>query len=431
MVCPDCEKLVKLVEELRQRIAELEKRLALYENAHTPPSRRRFPERKHDEHGGPLGRPPGFEGSTRPIPKPDRVEVVHASSCPECSGSLGEPAGYRSVIVEEIPEPQPVQVVEYKLACYVCPHCGQGVTATHKDCPKEGVFGFRAMAQVALLKYAGRLPFRLVCEALKRDYGLEITPATVLAVNGRVANSLEGEYEAIRQRIRISPVVHADETGLRVGGVQYWIWIFVTDGQTLVVIRPSRAKKVLKEVLGDDFQGTIVCDGHKSYSNFTNNLQRCWAHLLREFKFASEKTKEATPIYRMLKRLYRKLTHALEGNPPNGERQRLSHNAELTLWRWLSKEWKEKPTIKAVGYLRNGMRHWLTFVTTPGMEPTNNRAERALREHVVIRKIIGALKNEKGTHNHEVITSVLTTMRQRQPDETKLRETLAQAIRGS
>lgn len=431
MVCADCEKLVKLVEELRQRIAALEKRLALYENPHTPPSRQRFSERKREESGGPLGRPPGFEGSTRPIPKPDRVEVVHASACTECGGLLGKPAGYQSVVVEEIPEPQPVQVVEYKLACYVCPHCGVGVNATHEDCPKEGVFGYRTMAQVALLKYAGRLPCKLVCQALERDYGLVMTPATVLAVNGRVANSLQGEYEAIKQRVRAALVVNVDETGFRVGGANYWAWIFVTNCETLVVIRPSRAKKILREVLGDEFAGTIVCDGLKSYSNFTDNIQRCWAHLLREFKFASEKTSEATPVYKMLARLYKRLARAVERDPPPSERQRLSRNATRTLWRWLQKEWKEKLTLKAAGYLRNGMRHWLTFVTTTGVEPTNNRAERALREHVIIRKIIGCLRNQKGVRNHEVITSVMTTMRQRHPNEEQTRELLTRAIRGS
>lgn len=428
----ECENCKPLIAELRELIAKLEARLALYENAHAPSSQKRFPERKEErESSGKLGRPPGFEGTTRYTPKPDRVEVVHASACTECGGLLGKPAGYQSIVVEEIPEPQPIQVVEYKLAYYKCPHCGQGVTATHEDCPKEGVFGYRAMAQVALLKYVGRLPCKLVCQALERDYGLVMTPATVLAVNGRVAGLLEGEYEAIKQRVRAAVLIYVDETGLSVGGCKYWVWIFVTGGETLVVIRPSRSKKVLREVLGDDFQGIIVCDGHKSYSNFTDNLQRCWAHLLREFKFASEKTGEAIPFHKALKRLYHKLTKALERNPPPSERQRLSHNATRTLWRWLSKEWREKPTLKAVGYLRNGMRHWLTFVTTPGVEPTNNRAERALREHVVIRKIIGCLRNQKGVHNHEVITSVITTMRQRQPSEEQARELLTQAIRGS
>lgn len=148
MTCPNCERLEKLVIELQKRIAQLEARLAVYENAHTPPSQKRFPERKtRDEGNGKPGRPTGFEGSTRPALKPDMVEVVHSSNCTHCGSALGEPASYTSIVVEEIPKPQPVIVTEFKLAQYVCPHCGQEMTATHPDCPSKGVFGYRAMAQ--------------------------------------------------------------------------------------------------------------------------------------------------------------------------------------------------------------------------------------------------------------------------------------------
>jgi len=341
------------------------------------------------------------------------------------------PVGFETRVIEEIPEPQPVIVTEFKLAQYDCACCGKRVTATHPDCPEKGVFGPRTLSQVALLKYHGRLPCKLVCAVLKRDFGLQITPATVLAVNGRVANALEGEYATILRRIRAAKVLYVDETSFSVNGVKYWLWAFVTPTETLVVIRCSRAKKVLREVLGSEFGGLIVCDGHKAYSNFANRIQRCWAHLLREAKHASEKTPEATPFYHALKRLFHKLTNALERNPSQSERRRLSHNALLTLRRWLKRKWVEKPTLKATGYLRNGMRCWLAFVTTPGVEPTNNRAERALREHVVLRKIIGALRSSNGIRQHEVIMTALASRRQQQYNETELREWLTQTLRRS
>jgi len=66
-----------------------------------------------------------------------------------------------------------------------------------------------------------------------------------------------------------------------------------------------------------------------------------------------------------------------------------------------------------VGKIRNGLHHWFTFVTDPDLEPTNNRAERALREHVVQRKIIGTLRNRKGMQIHETITTMLATWNQK------------------
>ena len=288
------------------------------------------------------------------------------------------------------------------------------------------------MAQIALLKYSGRLPCKLVCTALQRDYGLQITPATVLAVNSRVTRVLESDYAAIIERIRRARVLYIDETGFRVAGVKFWLWIFTTENETLVVIRQSREKKVLREVLGERFDGIIVCDGHKAYANYAQNIQRCWAHLLRQAEFASEKTAEAKPFYEALRALYWRLVYALEANPPMKERLRLWRNAMQVLNYWIFKKWVEKDTLKAVGYLRNGLKHWLTFVLVVGVEPTNNRAERALREHVVLRKIIGGLRSGGGVRSHEVITSVLATWRQSGAGGgVNLRERLTNALRES
>jgi len=310
---------------------------------------------------------------------------------------LGEPVKVESRIIEEIPEPQPITVTEFRLAHYDCPICGEHVVARHPECPAEGRFGPRTMAHITLLKYDDRLPHRKVCRTLKREFGLEVTPATVLDVTRRVSHALRDEYEAIKKRIRGSDVVYIDETSIRVSGARYWIWGFTTEKETLVVIRHSRGKNVLKEVLGKKFNGIIVCDGYRSYSNFTGNLQRCWAHILREARFVAEKEQEAEALCNGLHRLYDRLVYAMAEDPPPRERARLRRNALAALRYWLGKEYTSKRVVKFAAKVKTAMKHLLTFVLNPGVEPTNNRAERALREHVVIRKIIGTLRNEKGT----------------------------------
>lgn len=402
--------LTKRIAELEKRNAELDAKLARYENAHTPPSLgMKIP--RLENHGR-IGRPPGYKGSTRPVPEPERTVNVTAKECPHCHSPLGKPMRIESRIIEEIPEPMPVKVTEYRLAHYDCSKCGEHVVARHPDCPSEGIFGKRTLAHITLLKYDGRLPHRRVCETLQREFGLCVTPATVLDVTRRVSDALEGEYEAIKKRIRCASVVYIDETGMRVNGAKYWVWGFVTGSDILVVIRHSRGKNVLREVLGKSFKGIIVCDGHKAYPNFTKNLQRCWAHLLREAKFLAGKFSEAAPLSQALHKLYAKLTTALEGEPPPAERKRLWRNAYCTLRRWAEREYQEKKVKSFAAKMRNGLEHFLTFVVTPGVEPTNNRVERALREHVVMRKIIGTLRNEKGTRIHETVMSCLATWKQ-------------------
>ncbi len=167
--------------------------------------------------------------------------------------------------------------------------------------------------------------------------------------------------------------------------------------------------KVLIEVLTGKFTGIIVCDGWKSYAGFTRSLQRCWAHLLRESKDLAEKIEEAVPLHVALKKLYKELNDALENDPPPEVRRELWQMARATLKQLITKECVNEKVRKFIGKISNGFEYWFTFVIHPGVEPTNNRAERALREHVVLRKILGTLRNEKGTSIHERIMTMLAT----------------------
>jgi transposase len=88
--------------------------------------------------------------------------------------------------------------------------------------------------------------------------------------------------------------------------------------------------------------------------------------------------------------------------------------------RWATKSYETDEVRRFARKIRNGINHWFTFLTTPGVEPTNNRAERALREHVVQRKIIGTLRNQKGTFTHETITTLLATWKQQGLNPTEM-----------
>ena len=179
------------------------------------------------------------------------------------------------------------------------------------------------------------------------------------------------------------------------------------------MIRKSRGTNVLIEVLTRRFKGIIVCDGWKPYARFTKNLQRCWAHLLRESKDIAEKFEEAIPLHKALKELYDLLTKALENDPPPEVRMTLWELAQEALRHWISKEYSIEKVRKFIGKISNGFDYWFTFILNPGVDPTNNRAERALRPHVVLRKILGTLRNRKGTAIHELIMTVLATWGQR------------------
>jgi transposase len=411
--------LIELVEQLRNenellksKIRELEARLAQYENAHTPPSLRRGRNRKKDQDKNNKGKPGqkvGHKGVTRPYATPDRQVEITMDRCPDCGTDLGAPFRIDSKIVEEIPKPQPIIVTEYKIAHYRCPCCRKEVAAKDPSCPHEGKFGNNVIAQATLLKYEDRLPHRKIQYAMKRLFGLKISPAAIFELTRRAADAVRSEYDAILSKIRSAPILYVDETSIRVQGERHWIWTFTTPTESFFVIRKSRGMKVLIEVLTRRFKGIIVCDGWKPYSRFTNRIQRCWAHLLRESKDIAEKFEEAIPLHNALKELYEILTEALENDPPPEVRKTLWNLAREALRHWIMKVYSIEKVRKLIGKINNGFDYWFTFVINRGVEPTNNRAERALRPNVVLRKILGTLRNEKGTSIHERIMTTLAT----------------------
>jgi transposase len=410
------EQLRRENELLKAKIIELEARLAQYENAHTPPSLRRGRNRKKDQDKNDKGKPGqkiGHKGVTRPYAPPDRQVEVTMDRCPDCGSDLDAPFRIDSKIIEEIPEPQPVIVTEYKIAHYICSYCRKEVAAKDPGCPHEGKFGNNVIAQATLLKYEDRIPHRKIHDAMMRQFGLKISPATILDLTRRAADAVQSEYDAILNKIRGAPILYVDETSISVQGEKHWIWTFSTPLESFFVIRKSRGMKVLTEVLTRRFKGIIVCDGWKSYAGFTNRLQRCWAHLLRESKEIAEKFEEAIPLHKALKELYEILTNALESDPPPEVRRYLCHLAREALRNWTLKEYSVEKVRKFIGKINNGFEYWFTFIIHPRVEPTNNRAERALRPHVVLRKILGTLRNEKGTSIHERIMTTLATWGQK------------------
>lgn len=212
-------------------------------------------------------------------------------------------------------------------------------------------------------------------------------------------------------KIRLSECVYCDETSMRINGINFWIWIFVAKDAVLCVIRKSRSKKVVKEVLGD-YKGIVVCDGWKSYTQFGYTIQRCWAHLIRE---AGEV--ESKRLYELLCELFADAKSGLARSA-----------AEERLRKIISRRYKGEKSMKLVKKIRNGFNSWFTFLTYTFVEPTNNTAERALREHVVIRKIIGGLRSLQGAKTHEVIMSYLATWKLR---GLNLFDTLVGFLRGS
>lgn len=404
-ICENCkplfEELKKENEELKRRIEKLEKFLHAYENAHTPPSRRFFKPLAQNNNKQ-RGRPEGHEGTTRAYKKPDRTLEKKKKKCPNCNRKL-KFLFNESLTIEEIPEPQPVIVTEFIINHYECKEHGE-IVVKHEECPDSGRFGNNLLAQSAIMRFEERLPLRKIHDAFERQHHLDISPASIMNFTGRVSKALEAEYEGILAKIMNSKSVYVDETSLRIDGKNFWIWTFTTDDEKFYVIRDSRGKKVVKEILGN-YKGVVVRDGWKAYNNFGIATQRCWAHIKREAEQISDHCNEAKEFYENLMSLFTntKIKLLKVKNKPLLKRRSEDRLSEL-----LDNNNSCMKTMKIMQKIRNGFGDWFTFVIH-NVDPTNNRAEQSLREFVVIRKIIGGLRSLSGAKIYEIVMSCFAT----------------------
>jgi Transposase and inactivated derivatives len=412
-------------QQLREENKRLRAKLRWYEGPHTPPSKDQSDQEESssssdadedDEQprtdGGTPGRKPGHDPEWRAAPDPDREIDVTCDCCPECGEGFDESAGVSPRLVEELPDPQPPEVTQYNRHHYECYSCGAETVASHPDCPDEGQFGVNVIAQAALSRYDHRLPYRKIADRFEQLHGLELSGASAWHATERAARAGRCEYEQIRRRIQHADVVHIDETGIKRDGEQAWMWTFRTDEHTLYAVRESRGSDVPAEVLGEDFAGTVVCDGWTAYPAFTSNLQRCWAHILREAEDVADKYEDGEPIHRHLTQMYVGLQSWLETDPSLRERAQMHRSSQNGLKSLVRCSATDDPVATLLGKIKGGIDHWLTFIGEPAVSPTNNAAENALREPVVLRKIIGTLRNDRGMFVHETLLSLLATSRQ-------------------
>ncbi len=395
----------ELILKQQLRIEELERRLLAYENAHTPPSQqRKYP--KRESSGNQVGAPIGHEGATRPIPEPNRFKKLELKKCPDCGKLLGRPRSIHKKIIEDIPQVQPLLITQFTIPHYFCNHCNKEIIPSDPELPDEGIFGPNLQAQIALMKYEDRLPLAKIAKTLNRQYGLQLTPATILDITRRVADKLQAVYEAIKEEVKKSGQIVADETGLKVQGKTFWLWTFVSLTSVLFLIRKSRGQGPIKEALGD-YKGKLTCDGWTSYNKVVKIIQRCWAHLLREAKWYAEKYEEqARIVYNNLSELFKIIKDSLD--KPREIREKFYKNCIQKMQFFIGACKAQKELRKFAEKLENGLKHWFTCLLHPEIDMTSNKAERALREIVIQRKI-SSLWNEKGVRIKETIMSILAT----------------------
>jgi hypothetical protein len=403
----------ELVDELYDAWVEndkLKRELRKYKNPNTPPSAHPHlkPCVKPSAVGRRRGAPLGHKGVTRQRKADGELRHITVDECPNCGSKNISVIGQRHQQQEELPpEIQPVAVDVVRDVCR-CNDCDLKFLARDGMTPVQGRFGINLMVLVIFLKFIVRGVLRKTTGFLDASFALKLAPASVQAIIERAAKAGEAEYAALKSKIREARLLYIDETSFRVLGLNWWVWAFRSDTDLLLVIRNSRGNNVLEEILGKDYAGIVVCDCWRAY-NFLSNatLQRCWAHLLR--KSAELQGVPGRHFHDKLGLLFKQVQAFNEAKRTRKQRERKYNQMTAKLQKIIEYYSKYDDCQAVVKYIDFHLESWFTCVKIAGVQPTNNYAEQAIRETVLVRKIIGAFRSEKGTKTYETLASLLTT----------------------
>jgi transposase len=431
--CPDCQRLRQELAEMRERMATLEARLAAAlknsGNSSKPPSsdivkpprpkpgKRQTNKRKR-------GGQPGHPRHERPPFAPEDIDQTWdytLSACPDCGGQL-KPGNQPPRLVQQVEiVASPIEVTEHRGLPYFCPHCRKTHYAPLPDeVRRAGLIGPRLTAVVAFLKGGCHCSFSTIRKFLRDVVKVTISRSQLRKLCAKVADSLEPAYQQLLAALPEQERLNVDETGLKEYGQRLWTWCFRASLFTLFKIDPSRGSEVLLEVLGREFQGVLGCDYFSAYRKYMGEcsvqLQFCLAHLLRDVRFLTQHPDARTRTYgeRVLKTLRElfEVIHRREEYTAAAFQIALEDAGDEL---WAQAVWRVPAAKEARNLAKRFKKHgeaYLKFITTPGVEPTNNLAEQAIRFVVIDRQITQGPKGEAGRRWLERIWTTMATCAQ-------------------
>lgn len=424
------ENALKRIEQLSQELAivkqekeALEKELNKYKNSNTPPSANQHLkpsvtkdiEVKTHKRGAPKGHP----GTNRPKKECDEHRDILGCQCPNCLSKDFEVIGHEHQQIEEVPhETQPTVIDVTREVCR-CKNCHLKFVATDKITPLKGKFGLNIIMLVILLRFIVRGVLRKTASFLESSFAFKLSPASIQKIIERVAVAGEIEYAALKERIRAACKLYIDETSFSVLGLNWWVWVFRSDTDLLLVVRKSRGNNVLEEILGKNYAGTVICDCWRAYDFLSfATIQRCWSHLLRK---SAELCKSIAGrhFHDKLSLLFKEIKKFNNVERTTEQRARKYERMTLKLKNLISYYSRYPECESVVKYIDFHLESWFTCIKIEGIEPTNNFAEQAIRESVMVRKIIGAFRSVKGTKTYETLASLIATWQYRKLDIKK------------
>jgi transposase len=332
-------------------------------------------------------------------------------------------AGYVAHQVTELPVVRAV-VTEHRLHRVVCPACdvpiraalpagGEGVPA--------GAFGPRLQAAVALARGQYHLSERQTADLFGTLLDAPLSVGSVDALCRDTATALEQPVAAVRATLPDAPAVNADETHWPHPQARrrHWLWVVVTQAATVFTLAASRGSAVIKALLGEDYTGVASTDRYSAYTWLDESCRQvCWAHLRRDLQALVDRGGVAqelgTAALAVADDLFREWHRFRDGTLDRAgllvAMDPVQDALDAIVARGLTcGDAKTVTLCQALDTLWPAL--W-TFADAEGVEPTNNVAERALRQAVLWRKGSYGTQSDAGDRFVERLLTVVATCRQ-------------------
>ncbi len=374
-----------------------------------------------------------FSRKKAPEPTEPPVSVPVKGQFCTCGGEL-TPCHEETVTVTELPERPTPKVTPYVVQVSACKTCGKRVRGKHSDLASDQSgatahrYGPRARAAAHVLHYGLGVTVRKCPQVLSALTGLKITQGAITQDALRQMGGAVGEeYTSLRESVRDSDYVHTDDTGWKIAGENAQLMVFETTGHdsvTVFQIRQRHRNEEVRELIPADYGGTMTTDRASSYDAEELDAvaqNKCISHLKRNISKAQESQPAGARSF--TNRLKVKIDAALELWHDYHEKKLplddfIAQGGDLRAE--LSHLLRDRAMIDPDNQrLLNGLGkqddrgHLLRFLEDPGIEPTNNRAERALRPAVIARKVSQCSKTTSGAEAHAGFMSVIRTLASR------------------
>jgi len=390
------------VDELTEKVAKLSKNSS---NSSKPPSSdiTRPPGSNRADRRRQKKRKRGAQwGHKKQVRKPwgeDEVRVIEYTldACPHCQSPVRK-------LSEEAPRVMQqaellaaaVEKMEHRGLAYWCAKCRRVHYAPIPAAvEKQGLFSDSLSATVCFLKYVGCMSLSGIRRYLRDAMDVKASKGYLAKVLQKGARALEEPYDELLQTLPMTSKVNSDETGHKENGQSMWTWVFRSNLFALFRISPSRGSDVLLEVLGEEFNGVLGCDYFSAYRKYMKDcdvsVQFCLAHLIRDVKYLVDFPDTAvkrygTKVLDALRRLFR-IIHRQDTMSPEVFARKLEAAKKAVIRAATGYVPQRNEAHNLAKRFRKHGSAYFTFITTPGIDPTNNCAEQAIRFVVIYRKV--------------------------------------------